>query len=511
MKHRILLKVSCILICIVLLLSGASAFAAETETLLPAYTGLFPPSSSGRVSLMSISDKEDIKADIKAALEARSPEVDLREYSIPVDDVLELYALFYDVLYENPGLFYVKTQVEGMGNGTSVVSLVFSGSYAYTDAATISRKREQIDAEVDAILATIDPAMSDAEKALAVHDWFVLRYAYNVPASQTNELSAAHRIDGLFIDKTAVCQGYALGYTYVLQKLGIDAIFVPGNANHHAWNMVRIGGAWYHVDVTHDDPLIGGEDRFGYVSHKNFLRGDAGITETGHYLWESPYTASTDFTNMFWEDITSGLFYLDGKWYYKDVTNTVSRIVSRGFMDTAAETLLTVDDRWFVSGGSYYAGLFGIGIYEGRLYYNAPRTIRSIDPSTGETSVHAPSGLGDASVCDMLIFGDTLYMSVAGDGEEEREIRTEALPFDLSLLRTDSGFTVHFPLDVTQAGICFVAWYEGEEMVGMRAVDFAAGTAFVTVEADAADCTDARAYVWSAGVAPLCKSAVLHK
>ena len=220
MKHRILLKVSCILICIVLLLSGASAFAAETETLLPAYTGLFPPSSSGRVSLMSISDKEDIKADIKAALEARSPDVNLRKYDIPFNEYTELFALFCDVLYENPGLFYVKTQIGGAThNGEFIVNLSFSNSYAYTDAATINRNRALIDAEVDAILETVDPAMSDAEKALAVHDWFVLRYAYNVPASQTKELSAAHRIDGLFIDKTAVCQGYALGYIYVLQKL----------------------------------------------------------------------------------------------------------------------------------------------------------------------------------------------------------------------------------------------------------------------------------------------------
>ncbi len=503
MKRKILLRVSSILICLGLLLPGTAAFAAETEVALPAYAGLFPPSASGRVSLMALSNESAIKADIKAALEAGSTEVDLQKYAVPVSEGTALYALFYDVLYENPGLFYVKTQIQAWSNGTILTKLDFSESYAYTDNATINRNRALIDAEVNTILSTIDPAMSDAEKALAVHDWFVLRYAYNVPASLTNELSAAHRIDGLFIDKTAVCQGYALGYIYVLSKLGIETKYVPSIAMGHAWNMVKIGNKWYHVDVTHDDPVFGGEDMFGYVSHENFLRSDTGITETGHFMWESPYTASSDYTNMFWEDITSGIFYANGKWYYKNEND----IVSQTFTAASPTTVYTVSDRWTAGGSSYYMGLFGIGIFDGRIYYNTATEIRSINTSGQNNRGHGSPNLGGKQIYNMVLFGDMAYLGVGTDPNDTYTIQTMQLqPAGLSVTKTGNGFAISFPDAAESAGTCWLAWYDDGELLGMRPAAFNAGATEVTVSANVGVDADVKVFVWGASLAPLYKA-----
>lgn len=65
-------------------------------------------------------------------------------------------------------------------------------------------------------------------------------------------------------------------------KLGISCLVVSSDPISHAWNLIEIGGQYYHVDVTWDDPTW---DVIGRVTHNNFLLSDTGITKTGHSGW----------------------------------------------------------------------------------------------------------------------------------------------------------------------------------------------------------------------------------
>lgn len=84
------------------------------------------------------------------------------------------------------------------------------------------------------------------------------------------------------MNRTGVCQAYAYGYMYIMEKLGIECYVTSSNAMGHAWNIIEIDGSYYHVDVTWDDPV---RDRFGQVGHSNFLLSDAAIKETEHHDW----------------------------------------------------------------------------------------------------------------------------------------------------------------------------------------------------------------------------------
>ena len=48
-----------------------------------------------------------------------------------------------------------------------------------------------------------------------------------------------------------ICMSYALAFQRILTEMKIPCIYVKGD--NHAWNMVRIDGKWYGVDVTWDD------------------------------------------------------------------------------------------------------------------------------------------------------------------------------------------------------------------------------------------------------------------
>jgi len=63
-------------------------------------------------------------------------------------------------------------------------------------------------------------------------------------------------IYGVFVNEKAVCAGYAVAFQYLMNRLGIECTYVIGPTNSggwHAWNLIKLEGDYYYVDVTFDD------------------------------------------------------------------------------------------------------------------------------------------------------------------------------------------------------------------------------------------------------------------
>lgn len=112
---------------------------------------------------------------------------------------------------------------------------------------------------------------------LQVHDWIIDNLEYDTEMTNAN----IYNIYGAFVNKSAVCEGYAEAFKYILDELEIPCILVVGKGTNsagatenHEWNYVKIYGKWYAVDATWDDPIVSG---VGYVTnstkHKYFLKG----------------------------------------------------------------------------------------------------------------------------------------------------------------------------------------------------------------------------------------------
>jgi len=101
------------------------------------------------------------------------------------------------------------------------------------------------------ILAGIRTDMTEAEKALYIHDRLAERVTY---ASDPNG-EYVHTLYGALGQGIAVCDGYAEAYQYLLRKVGIESYVATGSGNGggHAWNYVCIDGKYYQTDVTWDD------------------------------------------------------------------------------------------------------------------------------------------------------------------------------------------------------------------------------------------------------------------
>ena len=117
----------------------------------------------------------------------------------------------------------------------------------------------------DIINTIITPDMDDYQKELTLHDYIAKHTSYDYNNYQNDTVpSESYTPYGILIKGTGVCEGFAQTMRLLLSKVGIECIFVSGTAAGapHAWNIVKIAGAYYQLDLTWDDPV--GVDRSTY-------------------------------------------------------------------------------------------------------------------------------------------------------------------------------------------------------------------------------------------------------
>ena len=120
------------------------------------------------------------------------------------------------------------------------------------DALTIAKV--QFEDAIARILDVLPPTESDWELELALHDALAARITYV-------DGTHAHNAYGALVLGEAVCEGYAEALQCLYHRVGIQSLLVLGNSVNpsttspegHEWNMVRIDGKYYHVDLTWND------------------------------------------------------------------------------------------------------------------------------------------------------------------------------------------------------------------------------------------------------------------
>ena len=199
---------------------------------------------------------------------------------------------------------------------------------------------------------------------------------------------------GLLVKGTAVCQGYAEAYMDLMTRAGIPCIIVVSEDMNHSWNLVKIGGSWYHVDVTWDDPSFDQtKDVYGYVGHNYFLISDNTMTDSNHnhYNWTKTYTCTdTRFeSGTFWEDVQSQLCYFDSTVTFQRRGDNKQIQITRRDAYTAEETTLYSAQLSSVNIGSglYFYGSYGLSLWKDRLYFCDESRVYALELTGGEAQV----------------------------------------------------------------------------------------------------------------------------
>ena len=184
-------------------------------------------------------------------------------------------------------------------------SLFFSKltfTFAYNESKqTIQNKEKAIQNKVNEIVSKVtNKNMKDYEKEVALHDYIVNNTKYDSRLSTGNMPKESFTAYGVLIKGVGVCQGYTEAMDRLLKACGIESTMVTGYANNgtgwigHAWNIVKIGGKYYHLDTTWDDPIM--SDGSNRIRYSYFNITDEQISK--NHKWDKnnyPTCNSTDY------------------------------------------------------------------------------------------------------------------------------------------------------------------------------------------------------------------------
>lgn len=198
--------------------------------------------------------------------ESAKNNVDVIDVSDIVVNKNDVFAAFWAFDYENPQFLPLGSGYEITFLNAKLSNYVKSVKILYgrTDVP-----QTEFENRAETVLEEARALESDYEKLKYVHDWIVDNTEY----TKTGSLYESEA-DGPVVYGKALCEGYSKAFMYFAQSLGFPCICSVGTANleEHMWNMVKIGGRWYNVDVTWDDPK--GADG---ARHDYFLINDAQI------------------------------------------------------------------------------------------------------------------------------------------------------------------------------------------------------------------------------------------
>lgn len=154
--------------------------------------------------------------------------------------------IFVSVQYDHPEYFWVEGSYT-YKSGDNYVEFIFN----YNCSGEEKEKRESvIEQQAEEILAEAPADGTDYEKVKYVFETLVDRTEYDLEAPENQNIYS------VFGNWTSVCAGYARATKYLLDRMGVECIYVTGNAENeaHAWNIVSCGEKYYCVDTTWGDP-----------------------------------------------------------------------------------------------------------------------------------------------------------------------------------------------------------------------------------------------------------------
>lgn len=373
----------------------------------------YQPEEIALMSVINYDEAEELILDAWTDLERT---INVSNYNFQIEELDEFYK---KVLFAHPLYFYVQSSfsytVDRFTQKVLTVYVHYKETFVETDEDNIilpdadidkakekiNEKTQEIKDATDEILFYINGNMTEFEKVMTVHDYMVREYSYDTDyydkvCNDSSAVDPSHFGYSLemMVEKTGLCQGYTLAFSHVMQQLGIDTAFISSETMNHAWNLVKVDGKWYHIDVTWDDI-----DCCETHAHHNY-----GLLSTDHIRnMNNPHygfdtgdlEADSDiYDNAPWHSNVTPLAFCHGIEYWIDQDNLVN---SNG--EIIYENLSGTDD-WRIDSSDLapqyictvegtYAGVVA---YNHKIYFNTDTEIFCYDEKGNITSVTKKSG-----------------------------------------------------------------------------------------------------------------------
>ena len=154
-------------------------------------------------------------------------------------------------VYDNPQVFWLENLFGYAYAGDDTI-IEF---YSVLSADDCNKYIETFTKKVNEIIAGADKDMSEYDREKYVHDTVLNNCEYKKGVTGSSDGWQYFSAYGALIDGQTVCEGYAKSMQILLSQLGIECYTISGEADNvgHMWNIVKLGGEWYHLDPTWND------------------------------------------------------------------------------------------------------------------------------------------------------------------------------------------------------------------------------------------------------------------
>lgn len=142
-------------------------------------------------------------------------------------------------------------------------------NYLYREDEIKTRTNE-IEATVNEFNLLLSPEDTDYDIVRKVYLYLMDTVEYVSDSSDNQNIYSS------LVNRESVCAGYSKATQYLLQRNGIQALYVSGLANgsygwdNHAWNIVRCDGEYYQVDTTFGDGYTNPDVRMAELGIHNY-------------------------------------------------------------------------------------------------------------------------------------------------------------------------------------------------------------------------------------------------
>ena len=187
----------------------------------------------------------------------------------------DFWKAYYAILADHPEIFWVgsSAQIKESGLTKEVVSYSFETTVPTEARASM---KENLEAAADNCIMQISADATDYQKIKYVYEYLNDTVEYSSGSADSQNIQSA------LLYRASVCAGYSKAFQYILNRMGLFCTYVTGtikDGGDHGWNMVRIGGNYYYVDVTWGDPVFA--NRMDHI--------DSGQTKNYNYLCCTEY------------------------------------------------------------------------------------------------------------------------------------------------------------------------------------------------------------------------------
>lgn len=278
-------------------------------------------------------------------------------FAVPMMSRKELSDIYFMIRMDWPEIFYSVTFSYRHYTNSTVVEMI--PQYLFSKDK-IREHRQAMTSRINK-LARQTEELDEKNKVLFIHDFLVKNVRYDKLKKEYS-----HEIIGALGNGVAVCEGIAKAVKVLCDRLNIWCIIALSEANpekgikyRHAWNVVKLNGQFYHLDVTFDNTLsrddivrydyVNLSDRQIFRDHEPAIWKLPTCSDNDHFYYKDKkisWTTMEEVEKRTKQAVKKGkvlLFHWRGGYLTREVLNRLMEIFSKEAKDRDKRALVSVN------------------------------------------------------------------------------------------------------------------------------------------------------------------------